>query len=70
MAMVPAQRVEHSELSMRVRPSALDALGLLPEEMPSLARRASQVWINSHPVDPAASGDGVSLLTGRLQLQR
>ena len=70
MAMVPGQRVEHSELALRVRPAALDALGLLPEEMPSLARRASQVWINSHPVDPAASGDGISLLTGRLQLQR
>jgi hypothetical protein len=70
MAMVPGQRVEHSELALRVRPAALDALGLLPEEMPSLARRASQVWINSHPDDPAASGDGISLLTGRLQLQR
>ena len=70
MAMVPGQRFEHSELALRVRPAALDALGLLPEEMPSLARRASQVWINSHPDDPAASGDGISLLTGRLQLQR
>jgi hypothetical protein len=70
MAMVPGQRVEHSELALRVRPAALDVLGMLPEEMPSLARRASQVWINSHPDDPAASGDGISLLTGRLQLQR
>jgi hypothetical protein len=70
MAKLPGQRVEASELALRVRPAALDALGLLPEEMPSLARRASQVWINSDPDDQAGKGDGISFLTGRLQLQR
>jgi hypothetical protein len=70
MAKLPGQRVEASELALRVRPAALDALGLLPEEMPSLARRASQVWINSDPDDRARQGEAISLLTGRLQLQR
>jgi hypothetical protein len=70
MGRLPGQRVEPSQLALRVRPAALDALGLLPEEMPSLARRASQVWINSDPVNPARPGDGLSLLTGRLRLQR
>ena len=68
--MLPGQRVEPSQLALRVRPAALDALGLLPEEMPSLARRASQVWINSDPDDRARQGEAISLLTGRLQLQR
>jgi hypothetical protein len=70
LEMLPGQRVETSQLALRVRPAALDALGLLPEEMPFLARRASQVWINSDPSDPALTGDGISLLTGRLRLQR
>jgi hypothetical protein len=70
MAVVPAQRVQPSQLSLRVRPAALDALGLLPEEMPSLARRSSQVWMDSDPADPARPRGPISLLTGRLQLQR
>ena len=70
MGILPRQRVESSQLALRVRPDALDALGLLPEEMPPLARRASQVWINSDPAVPARYGDGISLLTGRLRLQR
>ena len=70
MGMAPGQRVQPSQLTLRVRPAALDALGLLPEEMPSLARRASQVWINSDPDDRARKGEAISLLTGRLQLQR
>jgi hypothetical protein len=70
MAAPPAQRMQPSQLALRVRPAALDALGLLPEEMPPLARRASQVWINSDPDDPARPRGLISLLTGRLQLQR
>lgn len=67
---MPAKRVEPSQLLLRARPAALDGLGLLPEEMPSLARRASQVWINSDPANPARPSGPISLLTGRLQLQR
>ena len=70
MEVMPAQRFQLPQLALRVRPSALDGLGLLPEEMPSLARRASQVWIESGPADPRLPRGPVSLLTGRLQLQR
>jgi hypothetical protein len=70
MAVVPAQGVQPSQLALRVRPAALDALGLLPEEMPALARRASQVWIDSDPDDPARPRGPISLLSGRLQVQR
>jgi hypothetical protein len=69
MEVMPAQRFQ-PQLALRVRPAALDGLGLLPEEMPSLARRASQVWIESSPADPRLPRGPVSLLTGRLQLQR
>jgi len=70
MVVVPAQQVQPSQLALRVRPAALDALGLLPEEMPALARRASQVWMDSDPGDPARPRAPISLLTGRLQVQR
>jgi hypothetical protein len=70
MVVVPAQQVQPSQLALRVRPAALDALGLLPEEMPALARRASQVWMDSDPGDPAGPRAPISLLTGRLQVQR
>ena len=70
MEVMPAQRFQPPQLALRVRPAALDGLGLLPEEMPSLARRASQVWIESVPDDPRLPRGPVSLLTGRLQLQR
>jgi hypothetical protein len=70
LAVVPAQQVQPSQLALRVRPAALDALGLLPEEIPALARRASQVWIDSDPGDPARPRGAISLLTGRLQVQR
>ena len=70
MALPASQGVQPPQLGLRVRPAALDALGLLPEEMPSLARRASQVWIDSEPDDPARPRGPISLLTGRLQLKR
>lgn len=70
MAVPPAQRMQTSQLALRVRPAALDGLGLLPEEMPPLVRRAAQVWINSDPDDPTRPSGLISLLTGRLQLQR
>jgi hypothetical protein len=55
---------------LRVRPQALDLLGLLPEQLPDLVRRADQLWMQTAPAEPVTSGDGVSLLTGRLQLRR
>ena len=70
MAVLAAQLVQPAQLAIRVRPAALDALGLLPEAMPSLARRASQVWIESDPAAPGRPRAPISLLTGRLQLQR
>ena len=70
MAEPPGQRVQPSQLALRVRPASLDGLGLLPEDMPSLARRASQLWINSDSDDSSGPRSSISLLTGRLRLQR
>jgi hypothetical protein len=61
-------------LSLRARPDALAALGLLPPDLPAVARRASQLEILSAPAaapKPGASpgGDaGLSWLWGSLRL--
>ena len=56
-------------MSMRVRPDALDKLGLLPEAMPQLVRRATQLGIVAEPL-PGSLGPSqpISRLLGRLQL--
>jgi hypothetical protein len=58
------------ELWLRVRPQGLDLLGLLPEQMPDLVRRADQLWLEAIPADRSAARDGLSRLTGRLQVRR
>ncbi|WP_094553985.1 hypothetical protein [Synechococcus sp. 1G10] len=61
-------------LSLRARPDALAALGLLPPDLPAVARRATQLEILSAPAaapKPGASpgGDaGLSWLWGSLRL--
>jgi len=70
MPVVPPRGGQGSQLALRVRPAALEALGLIPEEMPPLVRRASQVWIDSGANDPGRPQGEISSLTGRLQLQR
>lgn len=58
------------ELWLRVRPRGLDQLGLLPEPLPELVRRADQLWMESLPGTTANGADGLSWLKGRLQVSR
>ncbi len=58
------------ELWLRVRPQELDRLGLLPEPLPELVRRADQLWMESVPGESASGGAGLSWLKGRLQVNR
>ena len=71
MAVEPDLRPAADQLWLRVRPAALDSLGLLPPEMPPLVRQGSQLWLNSEQlaVDPSRR-EAVSRLSGRLQLKR
>ena len=71
MAVEPDLRPAADQLWLRVRPAALDGLGLLPPEMPPLVRQGSQLWLNSEQlaVDPSRR-EAVSRLSGRLQLKR
>ncbi|MCP9785857.1 hypothetical protein [Cyanobium sp. N5-Cardenillas] len=50
-------------LWLRVRPQGLDQLGLLPEPLPDLVRRADQLAMEAAP-----GAGGVSWLRGRLQV--
>lgn len=70
MPVVPSRGGQGSQLALRVRPAALEALGLMPEAMPPLVRQAAQVWIDSGVQDPGSPQGEISPLTGRLQLQR
>ncbi|KEF42781.1 MAG: hypothetical protein ER33_04390 [Cyanobium sp. CACIAM 14] len=58
------------ELRLRVRPQALDLLGLLPEQMPDLVRRSDQLWMNAAPLPEGNATEQVSRLRGRLRLNR
>ncbi len=58
------------ELRLRARPTALEAAGLLPPQLPSLLRRSEQLWVEASPpmgLDPSLP---LSRLTGRLQVRR
>ena len=63
MASSAGQAPGSGELWLRVRPQGLDQLGLLPEPLPELVRRADQLSIQAAP----GSG-GVSWLKGRLRV--
>jgi len=58
------------ELWLRVRPRGLDQLGLLPEPLPELVRRAEQLSMEAARDQPAAGAVGISRLRGRLQVSR
>jgi hypothetical protein len=75
MASGPAQSPRDGELWLRVRPQALDLLGLLPSDMPDLVRRADQLWIDAAPVETMATPESgapgrISRLRGRLRVIR
>ena len=58
------------ELRLRARPTALEAAGLLPPQLPPLLRRSEQLWVEASPpmgLDPSLP---LSRLTGRLQVRR
>lgn len=62
-------------LSLRARPSALSELGLLPPDLPAVARRSSQLEMISAPAGASkaagsrGSGSGLSWLWGSLRLE-
>jgi hypothetical protein len=70
MATAAGQAPRPGELWLRVRPQALELLGLLPEQTPDLVRRADQMWMEVAASEPPSAIDAVSLLTGRLRLNR
>ncbi len=82
VATASAAAPRDGELWLRVRPQALDLLGLLPAEMPELVRRADQLWIEAATLEqaeptrvaPDAAGTArsgrISRLTGRLRVIR
>jgi hypothetical protein len=63
-------RPGHGQLWMRLRPEAMAALELLPQEMPALLQRSSQLWIEAEPLQSGAAPERISRLSGRLQLKR
>ena len=58
------------ELWLRVRPQGLDQLGLLPESLPELVRRADQLAVEASSASGGAGSGGVSWLKGRLRVNR
>ena len=65
-----ASKAPTGQLHLRLRPEALEALGLLPEAMPPLLRRASQLWLDAEDGSPVAPANPISRLRGRLQVPR
>jgi hypothetical protein len=63
-------RPGQGQLWLRFRPQALGALGLLPQEMPALLQRSSQLWIEAEPLVDGTTSEAISRLSGRLQLSR
>lgn len=70
MPLSDGQRPGPGQLWMRLRPNAMAAIGLLPQRMPTLLQKASQVWIESEPLASPSRGEPISRLRGRLQLSR
>ncbi|MFZ9752155.1 MAG: hypothetical protein ACO3B3_01165 [Cyanobium sp.] len=63
-------RPGQGQLWLRLRPQALAALGLLPQEIPALLQRSSQLWIEAEPLADGTTSEAISRLSGRLQLSR
>ena len=57
-------------LRLRSRPDALQALGLLPAEVPELVRRADQLWMVAEPPAGADPAIALSRLSGGLRVPR
>jgi hypothetical protein len=60
----PAARIVPGEFQLRLRPSELDRLSLIPEGLPLLVRRATSLEL----VATATQGQPLNQLIGRLQL--
>jgi len=58
------------QLRLRLRPEALEAIGLLPEATPPLLRRSSQLWLDAEDGPGRTAADRISRLRGRLQVTR
>ncbi|MEB3255210.1 MAG: hypothetical protein VKJ05_02355 [Synechococcaceae cyanobacterium] len=58
------------ELRLRARPAALEAVGLLPPDLPPLLRRSEQLWVEAVPPPGVSASQPLSRLTGRLQVRR
>ncbi|MFN9619020.1 MAG: hypothetical protein ACK55X_04825 [Synechococcaceae cyanobacterium] len=63
-------RPSPGELRLRARPAALEAVGLLPPQLPPLLRRSEQLWVEAVPPPGVAATQPISRLTGRLQVPR
>lgn len=63
------RRAPEPGLRLRVRSDALERLGLLPEGIPPLVRRSSQLWLETEPAGSSPDA-GISRLRGRLRLER
>ncbi len=63
-------RPGQGQLWLRLRPQALGALGLLPQEIPGLLQRSGQLWIEAEPLADGTTSEAISRLSGRLQLSR
>jgi hypothetical protein len=70
MGTTSAELPAPGEVTLRVRPAALDRLGLLPPEMPQLVRRAEQLWLEAAPLSGVRRSDPISQLKGRLEVAR
>ena len=57
-------------LRLRSRPEALQALGLLPADVPELVRRADQLWMVAEPPAGADAATPLSRLSGGLRVPR
>ena len=67
---LPFEEEKDQQLRLRVRPIALEALGLLPKPMPSLVKQSEQLWFQAKTVEESGQRQPLSLLTGRLQVKR
>ena len=57
-------------LELRLRPAAMDPLGLLPPDMPELVKRSQQLTLEVTPQSGAGANPSLSRLTGSLRLDR
>ena len=57
-------------LRLRLRPDALQRLGLLPDDLPTLVQRADQLWMEASPASAADATAPLSRLWGGLRVPR